>query len=158
MEARTFETISRSPENTRQIGKKLGAHAQPGQIFLLVGDLGAGKTCLSQGVLWGLGTDEYARSPTFVMVAQYPGRLTMYHVDLYRLGTPDELPDLGLDEYLFGDGVCIVEWADRAPGLFREDHLRIQIEHLGETERRLTFSISAPDYADLLNALESSLS
>ena len=158
LEASRVEIVSRSPESTQNIGKTLGAYAQPGHVFLLIGDLGTGKTCLTQGVLWGLGSDEYARSPTFVMVSQYQGRLTLYHIDLYRVDSPDELIDLGLDEYLNGDGVCAVEWADRAPGVFPQDHIRVQIQHLGETERRLTLSTSAVQYIDMLNALESSLS
>ena len=153
MEESRVETLSRSPEDTQGIGKTLGAHARPGHVLLLIGDLGAGKTCLTQGVLWGLGGDEYARSPTFVMAAQYTGRLTLYHMDLYRLESAGELPDLGLDEFLYGDGVSIVEWADRAPGLLPRDHLLIQIQHAGETERRLTLSASAPEYADLLSAV-----
>ena len=105
---------SYGPEETQAIGRILGRSAEPGDVFLLVGDLGAGKTCLTQGILFGLGSEEFARSPTFVLVSQYPGRLTMYHMDLYRLDTFAEVLDLGLDEYLFGDGVSVVEWADKA--------------------------------------------
>ena len=124
MEAYRFETTTRSPEDTQRIGRALGAHAGPGHIYLLLGELGAGKTCFAQGVLWGLGVDEYARSPSFVLVAQYQGRLTMYHIDLYRLDTADEVYDLGLEEYLCGDGVCVVEWADRASSLLSQDTSR----------------------------------
>lgn len=155
LEENRVETLSRSPEDTQSIGKTLGAHALPGHVLLLIGELGAGKTCLTQGVLWGLGGGEYARSPTFVMAAQYTGRLTLYHMDLYRVDSAAELTDLGLDEYLYGDGVSVVEWADRVPGLMPRDHLQIQIEHAGETERRLTLSASAPEYEDLLNAVKS---
>jgi tRNA threonylcarbamoyladenosine biosynthesis protein TsaE len=149
------ESISRSPEDTQNIGRTLGANAKPGQVFLLVGELGTGKTCLTQGVLWGLGGDEYARSPSYVLVSQYQGRLTMYHIDLYRLGTSREVADLGLDEYLNGDGLCVVEWADRAPALFLEGHLKIRIERLGQTERRLALSTTVPGYAALLSAVSS---
>ena len=149
------ESISRRPEDTQNIGRTLGAHAQPGHVFLLVGDLGAGKTCLTQGVLWGLGVDEYARSPSFVLVSQYRGRLTIYHIDLYRLGTPAEVGDLGLDEYLYGDGLCVVEWADRLPTLFLEDHLKIRIERLGQNQRRLAVSTNGPDYSGLMDAVRS---
>jgi tRNA threonylcarbamoyladenosine biosynthesis protein TsaE len=76
----------------------------------------------------------------------------MYHIDLYRLGDPDEALDVGLEEYLDGDGLAVVEWADRVPGLFQGDHLSIRFEHLGESDRRLTLSASAPGYADLVDA------
>ncbi len=158
MDVARVETITRSPEETQRIGRALGANALPGQVFLLVGSLGAGKTCLTQGVLWGLGAEEeYARSPTFVLVAQYQGRLTLYHIDLYRLGTPGEVLELGLDEYLYGDGLCVVEWADKGLDLFPKDHLTIQIEHVAETARRLTLSTSAQGYFGVLDAVRSSL-
>ena len=149
------ETVSHSPRVTRDIGRTLGQHARPGHVFLLSGPLGAGKTCLAQGVLWGLGADELARSPTFVLVSQYDARLPMYHIDLYRLDSSQEMLDLGLDEYLYGEGVSVVEWADKAPGLFPDEHLSIRIETLGESERRFTMSANAPSYEEVLNAVRS---
>ena len=133
----------------------MGVLAQPGQTFLLVGDLGAGKTCLTQGVARGLGAKEHARSPTFVLVSQYQGRLTLYHIDLYRLETTDQVLDLGLDEYLYGDGVCVVEWADKAPDVFPEDHLEVRIERIGENSRRLTLTARSKGYAEILKAVAS---
>ena len=135
----------------------MGVHAQPGHVFLLVGELGAGKTCLTQGVLWGLGADEYARSPSFVLVSQYQGRLTLYHIDLYRLGAPEEAFELGLDEYLYGDGVCVVEWADRASGLFSENHLDVRIDRLSESTRRLTLLAEGTEYSGVLSAVKSNM-
>ena len=131
--------LSRSPEHTQAIGRALGERAQAGDVFLLVGGLGAGKTCLTQGVLWGLGGDEYARSPTFVLVSQYAARLTLHHVDLYRLDSFAEVYDLELDEYFYGDGVCVIEWADKADGMFPPDSLVVRIDATGDTERRITF-------------------
>ena len=125
------------PEQTQALGRALGAAARAGDVFLLAGVLGAGKTCLTQGILWGLGLDEYARSPTFVLVAEYRARLTLYHLDLYRLDSIDEVEALGLDEYLYGDGVCVVEWADKAPGAFPPEHLFIRLEVLDESTRRI---------------------
>ena len=104
---------SHCPEQTQSIGRLLGECALAGDVFLLSGELGAGKTCLTQGILWGLGGDEYARSPTFVLICEYPARLTLYHMDLYRLDSLDEIIDLGLDDYFFGEGVCVVEWAEK---------------------------------------------
>ena len=153
LDASSVEAISRSPEETQQIGRVLGANAQPGQVFLLMGELGSGKTCLTQGLLWGLGGDEHARSPTFVLVSEYRARLTLYHIDLYRLEAGQDGLDLGLEEYLFGDGVCVVEWADRAPDLFPPEHLKVRIERLGERTRRLSLSSGSPEYADILSAV-----
>ena len=122
-------------------------------MFLLVGGLGAGKTCLTQGILWGLGVDEYARSPTFVLVSQYSGRLTLYHVDLYRLDSIEEIEDLGLEECLFGEGVCVVEWAEKAERLFPEQSVLIRIDYLGETSRGLTLEAAGGRHERLVEAL-----
>ena len=153
MDSGCVEIVTNSAEETLDVGRALGAVAQPGDVFLLVGELGAGKTTLTQGVLWGLGGDEYARSPTFVMVSQYEGRLTLHHIDLFRLGSPQEAYDLGLDEYLYGDGLCVVEWADRAPGQLPEDHLSIRMERLGETKRRLSLLSEDAGYERHLSAV-----
>ena len=90
--------------------------ASAGYVVLLNGPLGAGKTCLTQGILRGLGSDDHARSPTFVLVAEYEARLTLYHVDLYRTDGPSDIEELGIEEYLWGDGVCVMEWAEKARG------------------------------------------
>lgn len=145
---------SDGPEATRAIGRILGESAEPGDLFLLVGDLGAGKTCLTQGILAGLGSDELARSPTFVLVAQYSGRLTMYHMDLYRLDSFDEVLDLGLDEYIFGEGVSVVEWADKAVEAFPETHLLVDIEQTGENSRRLKLTANGNRYEEMLETFE----
>ena len=152
-----FQILSHSPEETQAIGRILGSSAEAGDIFLLVGGLGAGKTCLTQGIVWGLGVDEYARSPTFVLVSQYQGRLTLYHMDLYRLDTIEEIIDLGLDEYLFGDGVCVVEWAEKAAEIFPEQHILVRIDYVGETSRCLTLTGSGMQYDKLIDALKASL-
>ena len=107
---------------------------------MLVGDLGTGKTTLTQGILWGLGGTEYARSPTFVLVNEYPARLTMYHMDLYRLNSIEEIEDLGLDDYLYGNDLCVVEWADKAPGYFPVNHAVVQLEVIDDQTRRVTVS------------------
>lgn len=109
-----LELTSQSPEQTQKLGRRLGELALPGDVFLLTGKLGTGKTCLTQGIAWGLGIKEYALSPSFVIMRELYGRLPLYHIDLYRLDNIDESLDLGLDDYLYGKGVCVVEWADRA--------------------------------------------
>ena len=149
--------ISRGPDETRAIGEAIGAQATAGYVVLLVGPLGTGKTCLTQGILRGLGSEDYARSPTFVVMSQHQARLTLYHVDLYRLESADEIDDLGLDEYLWGDGICVVEWAEKAPGLFPEDHLRIDLTHVDENQRRIVFIANGSRYRRVLAAVESTL-
>lgn len=147
---------SESPEKTQAIGRLLGERAQPGDVFLLSGPLGAGKTCLTQGIAWGLGVVEYARSPTFVIMTRYLGRLTLYHFDLYRINDPLEAWDLGLDEQLFGDGACVVEWAERAEEVFPLECLWIDLEYAEEGDGR-TITIADPParYLPMLESLKS---
>jgi tRNA threonylcarbamoyladenosine biosynthesis protein TsaE len=146
-------TESNSPEHTREIGRRIGAKAEPGDVLLLVGELGAGKTTITQGILWGLGGNEYARSPTFVLVNQYPARLSMYHMDLYRLESIDEIENLGLDDYLYGDGVCVVEWADKAPGYFPVNHVEIRLEVIDDTTRKITMKSESTSLDRLVIAM-----
>ena len=135
-----FSIRTRSPEETRDIGRLLGELCRPGDIFLLTGPLGAGKTCLTQGIAMGLEAPGYARSPTFTLMSRHQGRLTLFHVDLYRLGGPEEVWDLGIEEQLFGDGVCVVEWADRAPDLFPAESVGLSLDYGdGEDERVISF-------------------
>ena len=145
---------SSSPAETQAVGEAIGARAQPGDAYLLTGMLGAGKTCLTQGIGRGLGVPGYVRSPTFVITARHRGRLLLYHLDLYRIGGPSEAWDLGLDEQLFGEGVCVVEWADRAADLFPPGCCWISLEYgPGDDCRDLTFSAESPRYAALLQGL-----
>jgi tRNA threonylcarbamoyladenosine biosynthesis protein TsaE len=132
---------TRSPEETQAVGQALGQLAQAGDIFLLTGPLGAGKTCLTQGIAWGLGVPGYTRSPTFVLMTRHRGRLVLYHIDLYRIGDALEAWDLGLDEAIFGGGVCVIEWADRARELFPAEALWIALDYGDDQDqRRIAFS------------------
>ncbi|MBI2829752.1 MAG: tRNA (adenosine(37)-N6)-threonylcarbamoyltransferase complex ATPase subunit type 1 TsaE [Chloroflexi bacterium] len=150
----SLELISHSPEQTQQLGMRLGELAQPSDVFLLVGNLGAGKTCLTQGIGWGLGIKEYAASPSFVIVRELRGRLTLYHIDLYRIDRIEEIADLGLDDYLYGKGVCVVEWAGKALDILPVEHLLIKIDYLSETERRLEFRPVGERYQRLVDQLK----
>jgi len=140
------EIITRSPEETQQLGRRLGKSAKPGDVYLLSGKLGAGKTCLTQGIAWGLGIQEYAASPTFVLMRELKGRLTLYHIDLYRLDRLEEIADLGLDDYFYGQGICVVEWAEKALSILPTENLLIQIDYLAENERRFTITPNGKDY------------
>lgn len=127
---------SNSAEFTQDLGRIIGEQASAGDVFLLTGELGAGKTCLTQGIALGLGVEGYVRSPTFVLMTRHHGRLTLHHVDLYRMDSAAEAWDLGLDEQLFGDGVCVIEWADRASEIFPEDCLWIDLDYGSDAEDR----------------------
>jgi tRNA threonylcarbamoyladenosine biosynthesis protein TsaE len=149
-----LELITQSPEETQELGRRLGKIAQAGDVILLVGKLGAGKTCLTQGIAWGLGIKEYAASPSFVLVRELYGRLPLYHVDFYRLENLEEIAELGLDEYFFGRGVTVVEWAEKALALLPPEHLLIEMEYVAETERRLKLKPSGQRYREMLAELK----
>jgi tRNA threonylcarbamoyladenosine biosynthesis protein TsaE len=151
----TLRIVSYSPEETQDLGRAVGRQARTGDIYLLHGPLGSGKTCLTQGIAWGLDVVEYARSPTFVLMNQYRGRLEIHHLDLYRVSSPSEAWDLGLEEQLFGNGICIVEWAERAEELFPEDSLRISLEYgKGDSDRVIVLAGSGSRFRPLLKDLE----
>ena len=152
---------TRTPEETRKLGELIGRQAQPGDIYLLTGPLGAGKTCLTQGVGLGLEVPDRLRSPTFVLMTRRQGRLRLDHLDLYRIEDPAEVWDLGVDELLFGEGVCIVEWADKAAELFPPESCWISMDYgsrgpnpeeleFGESLRTLTITGCSTRYESLL--------
>jgi tRNA threonylcarbamoyladenosine biosynthesis protein TsaE len=145
--------ISHSQKQTQQLGSHLGELAQAGDVFLLTGNLGSGKTCLTQGIAWGLGVTEYAFSPSFVIMREYHGRLTLYHIDFYRLDRIEEIADLGLDEYLYGKGVCVVEWAEKGMAVLPEEHLLINLSYISDTERSISFEPKGKRYTQLLKTL-----
>ena len=143
---KSLELISHGPEQTQKFGICIGELALPGDIFLLVGRLGTGKTCLTQGIAWGLGIKEYALSPSFVIVRELYGRLPLYHIDLYRLDHIEEIADLGLDDYLYGKGVCVVEWAEKGLSMLPIEYLLIEISYLSDTERSFQLKPSGKRY------------
>jgi tRNA threonylcarbamoyladenosine biosynthesis protein TsaE len=151
-----MKLTSRSPEQTQELGVHIGELALPGDVLLLVGTLGAGKTCLTQGIAWGLNIKEYAASPSFVLVRELCGRLPLYHIDLYRLDHLEEIMELGLDEYLYGNGVCVVEWAEKGSSVLPPEHLLVQISYLSDTERSFHFKPSGRRYVELTAQLKGS--
>jgi tRNA threonylcarbamoyladenosine biosynthesis protein TsaE len=153
-----LEIISHSPEETQKFGGEIGKLAQPADIFLLIGGLGAGKTCLTQGIAWGLGVKEYAASPSFVVIRELYGRLPLYHIDFYRLDNLEEIAELGLDDYLYGDGVCVVEWAEKGMNLLPPEHLLIEMGYLSDTERSLKLKPSGQRYQKIVTQLKNVLS
>ncbi|PYO34583.1 MAG: tRNA (adenosine(37)-N6)-threonylcarbamoyltransferase complex ATPase subunit type 1 TsaE [Candidatus Rokuibacteriota bacterium] len=135
---KSLETvISRSPEQTRALGEHLGARLEAGSVVACIGELGAGKTCFLQGLARGLGVESMVTSPTFVLVNHYRGRLPVYHLDAYRTETLTELLDIGVEDLLHGDGVTVIEWADKLLPLLPSHTITVTITGLGDEPRRI---------------------
>jgi len=144
--------ITRSVEETIRLGARLGCLLEPGSFIALSGELGSGKTQFAQGIAAGLGLDSAypVTSPTFTILNEYPGRLTLYHFDLYRLGGADEVMDLGFEELFYGDGVCVVEWMERLGDHLPAQRLEVMLSYEGEMLRRLEFTPHGSNYEALL--------
>jgi len=134
--SRVYETGSL--EETLALGRKLAERFSPGDVVALSGALGAGKTSLVKGIALGLGVAEPVTSPTFTLIQEYDGRIPLYHIDLYRITDPDQLDDLGIEEYLEGDGVTVIEWPEKAGGLFSSRALAVGVIVLDGGRRRFT--------------------
>ncbi|QDT65295.1 tRNA (adenosine(37)-N6)-threonylcarbamoyltransferase complex ATPase subunit type 1 TsaE [Calycomorphotria hydatis] len=147
-----------SETGSESVGLAIARLLKPGDVIALQGNLGAGKTRLVRAIATNLGVpEEEISSPTFVLIKQYQGDLTIYHFDTYRLGDADEFTALGADELLFGDGVCLIEWADRVAELLPKDHLRIELTATGETSRSYKLTSSGARSHSLLTDLAASL-
>ncbi|WP_270609224.1 tRNA (adenosine(37)-N6)-threonylcarbamoyltransferase complex ATPase subunit type 1 TsaE [Blautia massiliensis (ex Durand et al. 2017)] len=117
------------PEETFEVGRTIGMNAKPGQIYTLTGDLGVGKTVFTQGVAVGLGITEPVNSPTFTIIQEYEdGRLPFYHFDVYRIGDLEEMEEIGYDDYFFGQGICLIEWAELIEEILPEKRIEVTIE------------------------------
>ena len=117
------------PEETFEVGRTIGMNAKPGQIYTLTGDLGVGKTVFTQGVAAGLGITEPVNSPTFTIIQEYEdGRLPFYHFDVYRIGDLEEMEEIGYDDYFFGQGFCLIEWAELIEEILPEKRIEVTIE------------------------------
>ena len=157
---RSFDIITHGPAQTFQLGERLGHLLEPGDVVCLQGDLGSGKTCLTQGIGAGLGVCGTIRSPSFVLVNEHPPADTgprLYHVDLYRIRDASAALALGLEDYLYGDGVTVIEWAERARELMPAQRLWVSLAYVSYTKRSLVLDASGEHYADILKALRSQL-
>ncbi len=143
------------PEETAAFGASLAQILVPGDFIALIGDLGAGKTQFARGVAAGLRVDLSIpiTSPTYTLLNIYQGRLPLYHFDLYRLQGDQDVVDLGFAEYFYGEGVCLVEWAERLAGELPEEHLSISFSHSGDDTRVLDFKASGQRAEDILRKL-----
>jgi len=131
-----------SADETYEYGRKMGAEARPGDVYCLTGDLGVGKTVFTQGFAAGLGVEEPVSSPTFTIIQEYEGeKMPFYHFDVYRIGDVEEMDEIGFDDYIYGEGVCLIEWADLIREILPEDFVGIFIEkdmEKGFDYRRIT--------------------
>ncbi len=143
------------PEETQALGECLTVQCKGGEIICLSGNLGSGKTTLVKGMARGLKIDENkVNSPTFVIMNVYEGRLPLYHFDFYRLEDPKEIGGIGYDEFLYGNGVAVIEWSERFGTLMPPEYLAIDLCDAGEQTRVLTFTAHGKRYQDLMGALQ----
>lgn len=144
-----MEFLVNTVEETENLGVQLGRYTNEGDIICLIGDLGTGKTHLTKGIAKGLNIEEHITSPTFNIVNEYDGRLKFYHFDVYRVNDPDEIAAIGFDEYIFGGGVSVIEWANYIEELIPEESLTITLEkvpELGSTCRKVSINYSDSRY------------
>lgn len=155
--ARVLDLISHSATQTQRLGARVGELARPGDLFCLEGDLGSGKTCFTQGIGRGLAIAEVINSPTFILANEHRGgRLTLYHLDVYRMNSAREAQGIGLDDYLASDGVCVIEWAEKIRAVLPSEHLWITFRHLGESKRGILLEANGARYEELLREFKMS--
>lgn len=149
--------ISSSPEETFFLGKSIGECLTKGDVLALIGELGSGKTCFTHGLARGIGVPDnlLITSPTFTLINEYRGRINLYHFDLYRLHGIEDMEDLGYEEYLFGEGITVIEWADKIEGALPEETLHISFKYLDENIREIVISGEKEKVAQISNALKS---
>jgi tRNA threonylcarbamoyladenosine biosynthesis protein TsaE len=150
--------VSRSAAQTRGVGKVLGRSLEAGSVVALSGELGTGKTEFIKGLARGIGVKQgHVSSPSFVLINEYPGRIPLYHVDLYRLSEGRDLEEIGLQEYFYGNGVTAIEWAEKAAPLIPSRHFWIHIQWTGLTRRQLTVKAHGTRYGELLETIRRKL-
>jgi tRNA threonylcarbamoyladenosine biosynthesis protein TsaE len=158
MQRFTFETTTHSVEETRAFGERVGRHITAGTTIALTGDLGSGKTAFVQGIARGLHVPAkyYITSPTFTLINEYPGRLRLHHVDLYRIGDPIEIEEIGLNEILDSDDVAVIEWAERLGAVLPAQHIRVHLEMTNDQRRHMIITAAGSDAVAMLkNAVNS---
>lgn len=152
---KSFSFSSHQPQDTIAFGARLSKHLKAGTILCLFGDLGTGKTTLVKGIAKGTGVNPVkVNSPTFVLMNMYEGKVPVYHFDFYRLDEVKEISNIGYDEFLYGQGIAVIEWAERLGDLMPPERLEIRLSHQGETERRLELVPVGKRYEDLLKKLK----
>ena len=147
----TLDFITHGEDQTRRLGSKLAPFLRAGDVVALTGNLGTGKTRWVQGICRGLGVTDVVNSPTFTLVNEYQGHLPVYHIDLYRIGNANEVLSFGLEDYLYGNGVSLIEWADQAHDYMPPNYLEIELHHLEETRRRVVIRPQGNRFLTLIN-------
>jgi len=145
--------ITKSPEETKKIGKDISKLVKPGDLIAFYGELGAGKTCFIQGVSEGLEVKDYVTSPSFTIINEYQGKIFVYHFDLFRLNDIEEILELGYEEYFYGNGLTVIEWANKIEKLLPKDHLKIDIKFKDCYKRRISFVPQGDRFNKLLEEL-----
>ncbi|KPU43623.1 tRNA threonylcarbamoyladenosine biosynthesis protein TsaE [Oxobacter pfennigii] len=144
---------SYSPNDTEKVGEYLGSIANKGYVICLTGDLGAGKTKFVKGLAKGLNIDDYITSPTFTIVNEYNGRLPLYHFDVYRINDTDEMHEIGFDEYIYGQGVSVIEWANIIEEILPKENIWVDISkdmEVGEDYRKIQIKVNGEKYQGLI--------
>jgi tRNA threonylcarbamoyladenosine biosynthesis protein TsaE len=151
----SWKFASKSSRQTMNLGRKLGKLAQGGEIVGLIGELGSGKTCFVRGVTDGAGVikEAWVRSPTFTLINEYQGRLPVYHIDLYRVGNQAEFEGLNLREYLYSDGISLIEWFEYMPATEISEYLEVRIVHAGANQREISFVAYGERYERVLEKM-----
>jgi tRNA threonylcarbamoyladenosine biosynthesis protein TsaE len=144
---------TKTAEETIAFGEALGKALGAGDVVALFGGLGAGKTTMTKGIALGAGVKAEVHSPTFTLIHEHPGRIPFYHVDLYRLTGDEDVEFLGLEEYLYGDGIVVIEWADRAPSLLPPERIEIKLERTGDEERKLTIDTTSERLSKIVESV-----
>jgi tRNA threonylcarbamoyladenosine biosynthesis protein TsaE len=154
----SWRVLTRSARQTMSWGAKLGKLLQGGEIVALIGELGTGKTCFVRGVAQGLdvGSNVWIRSPTFTLINEYHGRLPVYHIDLYRVETRSQLEGLNLSEYLYSDGVSLIEWFEHLPPDEVDEHLELRMAYANGAKRELIFTAQGERYETIIEGLKES--
>lgn len=161
LDAHILDFVSHSEVQTRRVGLRLGRLLQPGDVLVLIGEFGAGKTTFIQGLAEGLGVEGLVTSPSFTLIWEHRadeehGGVPFYHIDLYRIESPEEAWGLALEDYFYDEGICALEWGDRVPEVMPEEHLRIQLSFLSETKRVVRMEPLGARYVALLEELKQS--
>lgn len=152
----SWSVITHSAQQTRKWGTKLGRLMERGEIIGLIGELGSGKTCFVRGMAEGLEVNQktWIRSPSFTLINEYHGRLPVYHIDLYRIGSREELEGLNLREYLYSDGVSLIEWFEHLPADEVDEFLEVGLAYANGAKRKLTFTAHGERYERILEDLK----
>ncbi len=131
--------ITKSPEETKNLGKEVSKLTKPGDLLAFYGELGVGKTCFIQGISQGLKVKDYVTSPSFTIINEYQGKIPIYHFDLFRLDNAEEILELGYKEYFYGEGLTVIEWAEKIEQLLTKEHLKIEIKFKDRYQRTISF-------------------